>query len=219
MIVTGNTRLLLGREMLYQGSSVDAKKRGFFMNYIFLRRECICCILFFIFLLFFLTSPLSGLAQGNSFDSPKGKKVYLSKNYHALVIGVSKYDSWENIPNAAIDAKDIYNFFRGRGYEATLLTNPGSRELRRAMETQVNGVGQKKDQGIILYYSGHSATQNLENGKKMGWIIPSDCPRMGVDQDKFTDMAISTEEIKSYAARILSRHMIMIFDSSFSSSD
>jgi len=67
----------------------------------------------------------------------------LSKNYHALVIGVSKYDSWENIPTAAIDATGIYNYFRGRGFEATLLTNPGSREFRRAMETQLNGVGQK----------------------------------------------------------------------------
>lgn len=163
--------------------------------------------------------PSPGFAQGISIVSQKGDKIYLYKDYYALVIGVSKYDVWQHMPNAALDAKDVFNFFREKGVEAKLLTDPDSRSLRGAMENLVNGAGMEADRGIILYYSGRSVTQNLAGGKKMGWIIPGDCPRLSEDPDKFTEKAISTKELESYASQILSRHVIMFFDSSFSSSD
>ncbi len=189
------------------------------MNCIFLLRTGLCCILLFLINLYLLVYPLPGSAQDISIVSPNGEKIYLYKNYYALVIGVSTYDVWEHMPDASRDAKDVFTFLKGKGVEAELLIDPDSRHLRDALKNLVQLAGQETDRGIILYYSGRSVTQNLAGGKKMGWIIPRDCPRLIEDPDTFTEKAISIKELTSYASQVLSRHMIMFFDSSFSSSD
>jgi formylglycine-generating enzyme required for sulfatase activity len=182
-----------------------------------MRTVCRCSILNLLILLFFLIVPSFSIAEGVNIVTQSGKNVFLYKDYYALIVGVSSYEKWQDLPNAARDAKDISILLRKMGFRITLLTDPTSRELKKALEDMVQKHGQDKDRGILFYFSGHGETQTLDDGTKRGWIIPRDCPLPADAPARFAHLAVSTDDIASYSAQILSRHLLMIFDASFSS--
>jgi len=59
------------------------------------------------FVLFFISTNLLVVTRGITDVSKEGKSVYLYKDYHALVIGISKYDYWPDLPNALKDAVEV----------------------------------------------------------------------------------------------------------------
>ena len=60
-----------------------------------------------LFLLLLLVFPLSlfSTTRGISVTAKKGQSLYLYKDYHALVVGISDYEKWPDLPSAAEDAK------------------------------------------------------------------------------------------------------------------
>ena len=55
----------------------------------------------------FLPFNLSAAQRGISVKAKTGKSLYLYKDYHALVVGISNYEKWTKLPNATRDAKVI----------------------------------------------------------------------------------------------------------------
>jgi formylglycine-generating enzyme required for sulfatase activity len=174
--------------------------------------------LFPLFVFVLLIFPISVVAEneGISADSPGGQNIYLYKDYHALVVGVGNYDKWPSLPNAVKDARDVSWLLKRLGFEVTLVTDPSSRELKRALDDFVQEAGQEQDRGVVFYYRGNGETRTLAGGPKLGWIIPRDCPLARDDPKGFAGKAISTEVIASYSEQIKSRHVLMLFDSSLS---
>ena len=78
------------------------------------------------------------------------------------------------------------------------------------------GIGQEENRAILIYFSGHGETETLATGEKMGYIVPKDCPMPVKNPIGFTEKAISMNMIESYALRIKSKHVLMVFDSCFS---
>jgi formylglycine-generating enzyme required for sulfatase activity len=172
--------------------------------------------LILLFLLTLPTFPSPVAAEGISVVSREGQSLYLYKDYYALVVGVGNYDKWPDLPNAAGDAGDVSSFLKQKGFEVTLLSDPDSQELKKALNDLVYKAGQERERGIVFYFAGHGTTQTLSDGAGLGWIIPRDCPLLRDDPEGFSTSAISMEAIETYSREILSRHVLMIFDSSFS---
>jgi len=66
--------------------------------------------LLIILLLLALSSTASYLfaaTRGIQVVSNKGQPLYLYKDYHAVVIGVSDYDHWPKLPNAVKDSQQV----------------------------------------------------------------------------------------------------------------
>ena len=145
-----------------------------------------------------------------------GKEIRLYKDYHALVIGVSDYDYWPDLRGAVRDAKEVAHVLKEMGMSVTTLLNPTSAQLKTAMNKLTYGPGREQDRAILFFYSGHGETERLATGQKLGYIVPKDAPLPARDPSGFADKAVSMNQIETYALRIQSKHVLMVFDSCFS---
>ncbi|MGD2150964.1 MAG: protein kinase [Desulfobacterales bacterium] len=146
------------------------------------------------------------------------KEIQLYSGYHALVVGVSDYDSWPDLPYAKKDAQDVARVLKKMGFKVKTILNPSSSDLTKALNSLTYKYGQKSDRAILFYYAGHGETEKLADGTKLGYIIPKDCPLLRDDPEDFVNKAISMKDIEAYSLRIRSKHVLMLFDSCFSGS-
>ncbi len=159
--------------------------------------------------------PVSATTRAAQELSEQYNPIYY-KEYHALVVGVSSYENWAALPHAVKDAKEVSEVLKRFGFKVTLLLDPTAMELKEALSSVTQGPGRDPDNGILFYYAGHGETRELADGTKLGWIIPKDCPVLDQDHQGFAEKAISMKDIEGYSMQIMSRHVLMLFDSSFS---
>ncbi|MBC8434179.1 MAG: caspase family protein [Desulfobacterales bacterium] len=169
-----------------------------------------------IILFLFLAGNLTAERRGIRVTAKSGKNLYLYKDYHALVVGIDDYDYWPNLQGAVRDAMEVASVLKNVGMKVKLVINPTSKELKRAFDELTYGVGKEENRAILIYFSGHGETETLATGEKMGYIVPKDSPMPVKNPIGFAEKAISMNMIESYALRIKSKHVLMVFDSCFS---
>jgi len=167
-------------------------------------------------LLFLVVFVIASTTRCVDADSQERDNPFLSKDYHALVVGVSNYKIWPRMPNAVEDAQEVALFLKRMGFKVTLVTDPTSKELKKALNLFALKTGRESDRALVFYYSGHGETQTLTDGTKLGWIIPRECPLLREDPQEFVNQAVSTKDMETYSLQIRSKHVLMLFDSSFS---
>jgi uncharacterized caspase-like protein len=170
-----------------------------------------------VLLTLFPTSSLTA-TRGINITSKQGQSLYLYKDYYALVVGISHYEKWPNLPNAINDAKEVATNLKQLGFKVELVLNPTSREMKSALTEVVYGMGNQKNRALLIYFAGHGETLDLADGTKLGYIIPSDCPLKMKDPMGFDDKAVSMKEMEILALKVKSKHLLMVFDSCFSGS-
>ena len=172
----------------------------------------------YLMVLLFVPLQLLASTRGISVVSKEGKSLYLYKDYYALVVGVSDYDYWPDLQGVEDDVRETTKALGDFGFNVSMLLNPTSRELREKLNSLAYELGREEDRAILFYYSGHGETETLATGEKLGYIIPKDCPILNQDLIGFGEKAISMNVIETYALRIKSKHVLMLFDSCFSGS-
>jgi len=172
-------------------------------------------VLIYGILLFFC---LAAIAWGNNQPATLTdvNDQYLSLDYHALVVGVSNYNKWPVLPNTAMDARQVASLLRRAGMKVLLLIDPNSKELKAALKDFVYITGKEKNRSILFYYAGHGETRIMADGTRTGWIIPKDCPLLRSNAKEFGDKAISSRTLETYSIQMRARHVLMLFDTSFS---
>lgn len=181
-------------------------------------RKSIITILLAIFLITFLSVNLYAAQRGIRVKSKSGDDFFLYKDYYALVVGVSDYEYWPDLPNAAKDAIEVGNMLKRMGFKVELITDPDSAELTNALNKLTYNFGKEENRALLFYYAGHGETEKLADGNELGYIIPRDCPFLDKDSGGFISKAISMKDIEAYSLRIRSKHVLMLFDSCFSGS-
>ena len=166
----------------------------------------------------FSTSHLPASTRGIHIVSKKGQPLYLYKDYHALVVGISNYEWWPKLPNAANDAKEVAAKLKGMGFTVKLVLDPTSNQLETALTEMVYEMGIENHRALLFYYAGHGETETMADRTKLGYIIPKDCPLIKKNPKGFATHAISMKDIESASLRIRSKHVMMLFDSCFSGS-
>jgi len=161
---------------------------------------------------------LFSATRGISVVSKQGQKVRLYSDYYALVVGISDYEWWPKLPNAANDAKEVAQKLKKMGFKVTLKLDLTSREMDTALSELVYKIGNDRNRAVLFYYAGHGETETLADRSKMGYIIPADCPIKDRNPMGFATHAISMRDIESASLRIQARHVLMLFDSCFSGS-
>ena len=111
----------------------------------------------FIFIL--LISPLPVLSEtrattrGIHAVSQEGQNLFLYKDYHALVIGVSNYDHWPKLPHADDDAREVADKLKKLGYGVDLVLDPAHKDLRDALNRLVYFTGKEENRAILVFYA------------------------------------------------------------------
>ena len=165
-----------------------------------------------------ISSHLFATTGGIRVTAKEGQSLYLYKDYHAIVVGISNYEKWPKLPNAVNDAKEVAAKLKELGFEVKLVVDPTSREMKTVLSEMVYKIGREKNRALLFYYAGHGETETLADKTKMGYIIPTDCPLLEKNPMGFATHAISMRDIESVSMRIRSKHVIMLFDSCFSGS-
>jgi len=171
-----------------------------------------------LIVLFLLAQNLSATQKGIRVSSKSGENLYLYKDYHALVVGIGDYDYWPDLRGTVKDAREVAEYLKLAGMKVSLVLNSNSRELKRALNRLIYEIGREKDRAILFFFSGHGETETIATGEKLGYIVPKDCPTITQDYMGFIEKAISMNQIETYALRIRSKHVLMVFDSCFSGS-
>jgi uncharacterized caspase-like protein len=175
-------------------------------------------IILFLFGLSLISSHLFATTRGIKVTAKQGQSLYLYKDYHAMVVGISNYEKWPKLPNAVNDAKEIASKLRKFGFEVKVVLDPTYQEMKTTLNEMVYRMGIEENRALLFYYAGHGETETLADKTKMGYIIPRDCPILKKDPMGFATHAISMRDIESVSLRIRSKHVMMLFDSCFSGS-
>jgi len=181
-------------------------------------RKLVIIILSALIVSLFFTVNLPAKQRGIRIVAKSGQSLYLYKDYHALVVGVSDYNKWPDLPNAVKDAKEVASTLRGLGFTVKTLLDPTSKQLKTAFSDIAFGIGSERNRAVLFYFAGHGETLKLADGTELGYIIPKDCPLKTRNPIGFDDKAISMKDIEVLALKVKSKHFLMLFDSCFSGS-
>jgi hypothetical protein len=121
---------------------------------------------------------------------------------YALVIGISTYQNFRNLPKAAIDAEAVASYLERHQYQVTRLPTKWVSENQREIDptqqivakdvaTGVNDfiTNRAKQQQAIIYIAGHGfQIENPLTGEKTGYLATSDSDRDGNYAIKFVDL-------------------------------
>jgi hypothetical protein len=173
---------------------------------------------FVLLLVLLLIENSFAAMRGIRATSKHGEELFLYKDYHALVVGISDYDRWPDLPNAAKDAKEVAGKLMEMGFTVRLALNPTSQEMRLLLNELVYDIGGESDVAALVYFAGHGETETLADNTKMGYLIPKNCPLLRDDPKGFALNAIGMREIEAFSLRIKAKHVLMLFDSCFSGS-
>jgi hypothetical protein len=179
------------------------------------------CFWHLFFLLLILAVPFSSFSttmRGISVTAGDAQNLYLYKDYFALVVGVSNYEQWPDLPSAGNDAKEVAAKLKEIGFEVKLVVDPSAELLRQALSDMVYEKGGENNRALLFYFAGHGETLELADATQLGYIVPGDCPLKKSDPMGFDSKAISMKDIEVLALKVKSKHFIMLFDSCFSGS-
>jgi len=148
-----------------------------------------------------------------------GNEVGLFRESHALVIGVSRYDSgWPHLPGVLNDIRMVREVLEKHGFNVVVVEDPDRRQMEDAIHQFIFMYGQKIDSRLVFYFAGHGHTLELIYGGDMGYVVPRDAPNPNDDEPGFLAKAIDMQMFEVYAKRIRAKHALFLFDSCFSGS-
>ncbi len=148
-----------------------------------------------------------------------GVEIDLYDESHALVIGVSDYTAgWRDLDSVKDDLEQVSALLKGHGFKVEPLPNPTRAQLDAALRRFISNYGLRERNRLLIYFAGHGHTEELPDGRDLGYIVPADAPLPERDPQLFNERAISMDEMEAFALRIRSKHALFVFDSCFSGS-
>ncbi len=153
-------------------------------------------------------------------------KIYTDS--HALVVGVSKYDNYKDLPGVEKDVEAVKSVLEKDGFNVERLIDPTYAQFNKAIWSFIGRWGQTAGNRLLIYFAGHGVTIG-KSPHWQGYLVPKDAPLVKQDaslvmQDAsslqnvtdFRNMSISMNSFKEYAKAIASKHALFVFDSCFS---
>ena len=135
-------------------------------------------------------------------------------NSYALIIGISEYQNIPDINYGASDAETIQNLlisqFDFPKENTRLLINDDATKnnIIRAFSDFITLVGE--NDRFLIYFSGHAATQVVENGVEKGYL-------MAVDSDPLDlyNSSIGMYEFNMISKLSLAKHILYLVDANW----
>ncbi len=141
------------------------------------------------------------------------------KESYALVVGVSDYThGWRDLPGVKQDMPAVQSALERHGFKVTLVHNPTSDELNKAILEFIGRYGAQKNNRLLFYFAGHGYTVKRAWGEAMGYFVPVNAPKPNGNRTTFENTALAMRRVEEYAMRIDSNHALFVFDSCFSGS-
>jgi hypothetical protein len=154
--------------------------------------------------------------NGVSVADQQGHEVLWYSASYALVIGMSEYVHWSDLPGVEQDVQEVQAALESHGFEVISKMNLNKQALTQAFDEFISAYGHHPDHRLVIYFAGHGHTLQLAYGGEMGYIVPTDAPLPHSDASGFLATAMDMQMIEVYAKRIQAKHALFVFDSCFS---
>ena len=141
-------------------------------------------------------------------QSQLGKPEVLYYKSWAVVIGIDDYVVAPKLPSAVTDAKAVAEAFRRLGFDEVVEIYNKDASLKR-LNTLLNDILPRKvgrQDRLIVYFVGHAGLTQDMNGKDLGYLVPWDA------QIGNAAKSITLDELKEFARRVMSRHVLFLLD-------
>jgi hypothetical protein len=156
----------------------------------------------------------AGLAQ-----IPEDIQKLLRSRGHALLIGQSRYTrGWDELASVRDDLQNLKAGLTPHFETVETVQNLTVSQLRDRMREFLLGKWNMRDARLFIYYAGHGFTDfNQASREVNGYITGSDTPRYDLmNAGKTIEQAVPFTEIDGWNWQTGARHVLMVFDSSFS---
>jgi hypothetical protein len=142
-----------------------------------------------------------------------GRNATIYKQSAALLIAESDYSnsSWNKLPNVERELGQVKEALASQGFKVSLIKNVPGRDLFQKINEFISQ-SFDKDSRVIVYFSGHGATDDKGNGYLVGIDAPSDT------DSKFRLYTLPMQVIKALASQSRAKHTLFVFDSCYSGS-
>jgi len=175
---------------------------------------------------YYLSFLLILIFQEISFPQQRGMKIQLKEggdeiqiydDSWAVIIGINKYTNWPLLDYAVNDAESIRDLLINTfGFESDhifLLTDEAA-TLKKIKDT-LSDLGEKvgKNDRVIIYFSGHGQSLDLENGGQMGFLIPVDG---STRNSRLYSSSLAMSDIKAISNFIPAKHILYLVDACYS---
>ena len=147
---------------------------------------------------------------------PGGQLQALYTGSYALLIGVSRYDNpaWPRLDSIPAELDQLADVLRKTGFNRVdLVLDPTGEDLRRAVQEFMRRYAYQAGTRLLFFFAGHG--QTLDGGNR-GYFVPRDAPDPAADESGFRSVALSMQQINTWADDIVGRHVLFAFDSCFS---
>jgi hypothetical protein len=131
----------------------------------------------------------------------------------AVLIGINDYETWPKLAYAVKDAEEVSKRVRAMGFDEVIpMMNKQAtqRNILRVLGDELYAKTHPEDQ-VFIFFAGHGQTQDLPDGKKVGYIIPVDG-----DVSNYYSTAISMRQLQALSDRLKAKHILYVMDSCFS---
>lgn len=138
---------------------------------------------------------------------------------YALIVGIDNYANPEIQPlkNAANDARAIARILKKMGYQTVELYNAQATKHNILQEfNRLHGV-LRPDDAFLFYFAGHGQGLTLNNGEKVGYILPHDftADLMHYNYFDLESSAIALSLLRTVGKDLKARHIALFLDSCF----
>ena len=163
-----------------------------------------------------LILQMPALAQQRGFKPvtarlPSGQEIALYEGSYAVVVGVSDYQDWPDLPNAVSDAEEVGAALENLGFEVQVVRNPNRQTLEQTLRDLEFKSGLEEAR-LLFYFAGHGETETLADGEELGYLVPRDAPLKSADPRGFVDAAISMQRVAQAVKRMRFKHALFVFD-------
>ena len=158
-----------------------------------------------------------GLVRVPAPVGPEGQIRELYTGSYALLVGVAQYQqatAWSSLESIPNELTALEGALKAQGFDAVQrVTNPTGAELERAIKEFIGKYGYTQGNRLFFFFAGHGYT--LDNGER-GFFVPRDAPDPLRDEPGFRRVALSMQQVATWAQEITARHALFAFDSCFS---
>ncbi|HNQ43980.1 MAG TPA: caspase family protein, partial [Candidatus Cloacimonadota bacterium] len=145
-----------------------------------------------------------------------GRQIDLYSDYYAIIIGNSEYQHYPKLRGVKQDVVDIRAMFERMGISTLTLQDQTGTQMQKALNDFVDVHGKDPHRALILYFAGHGFTEKRADGSSLGYILPVDAPLYEKSPGEFRNKAVSMTKIIDLAEMVISKHVLLMFDSCFS---
>lgn len=138
-------------------------------------------------------------------------RVGLYNQSYAVIIGINTYEKFPSLEYAVKDARAVEEKLKALGFQTTILLDQDATKdnILKILSDELTRKVQNNDR-VIIFFAGHSQTEDINGGRQMGFIVPVDA-----DARNIFSTGISMDQIRVFSRRLQAKHVLYLIDSCF----